>query len=707
MSSESESDLQLEIGHVLFMDSVGYSKLIINEQSELLQKLNDIARNTPQVRAAETAGKLIRLPTGDGMALVFRNSPEAPAQCALEISKVLKSHPEIQLRMGIHSGPINEVVDVNERTNVTGAGINMAQRVMDCGDAGHILLSKRAADDLAQYRHWRPHLHELGECDVKHGSVQIVNLYTEDSGNPQPPLKFASKSGRHLSAEASSRRKTFAVAVLLFLLAALGIFVWRFSQHDGERRTAASLPDKSIAVLPFENLSEEKANAYFASGIRDEILTKLAQVEDLKVVARTSADKFNSRPEDIRAVGRQLNVATILEGSVQKAGEEVLINVQLIDVSTNSHRWAQSYKRSFKNIFDLEGEVAQRVADALKIRLAPDEARRIQNAATRSTHAHDLFLRARALNARSDEQSFRQAITLLQQAVAEDPHYAAAWAELTNVYLTIADAYCAPVEVLSAMRNAAAMAVQSDEKYAPGHVWRAGVAMLYDRNFELAKRESERAVALDPNSSEAHRWLGWYQARVERNFAAGRAELQRAHTLDPLNPWPLSFETAVAIAQGDNDAALQLAEQTIEIDPQFFYDVDPIARAYTGAGRWQDAIKRYESLPAGVLARPNFELAICYAHIGETERAREILAALETLAGKIYIDKVHLAAIYATLGDHDKAFAALDRAAKDRSARVSTPRFYNWLAPLFDDPRFAAFEYKVAHSSISSSDKTP
>src|SRR6202022_1744658 len=194
MSAEIKKEIRLEIGHVLFIDFIGYSKLLITEQSELLRRLNDVVRETEQFRAADAEGTLVRLPTGDGMALVFRNSPEAPVQCALELSKRLKAHPELRVRMGIHSGPVNEVADVNERANITGAGINIAQRVMDCGDAGHILLSKHVADDLEQYPQWRPHLHDLGECEVKHGEViSVVNLYTEDAGISQPPQKFKAR----------------------------------------------------------------------------------------------------------------------------------------------------------------------------------------------------------------------------------------------------------------------------------------------------------------------------------------------------------------------------------------------------------------------------------------------------------------------------------------------------------------------------------
>src|SRR5438445_6668360 len=228
MPSEQSTDVKFEIGHVLFIDIVGYSKLLITEQSEQIQTLKEIVRGTEQVRLAEAEGKLLRLPTGDGGALVFRTSPEAPALCALEISKALKGHPELHLRMGIHSGPVNEITDLNEQANIAGAGINIAQRVMDCGDAGHILVSKRVADDLEQYPQWRSLLHELGECEVKHGArVSVVNLYTDDLGNPQIPKKLhairAAEKARPKSA--IPKWALISAAVLILIVVATGFLV--------------------------------------------------------------------------------------------------------------------------------------------------------------------------------------------------------------------------------------------------------------------------------------------------------------------------------------------------------------------------------------------------------------------------------------------------------------------------------------------------
>src|SRR5205814_6903325 len=300
----SEAEVKLEIGHVLFVDIVGYSKLLIHEQTEQLQKLREVARGNEQFRAAEAEGKLLRLPTGDGGALVFRDSPEAPVACALEIGKALKNHPDLRVRMGIHSGPVKEVTDLNEQANIAGAGINLAQRVMDCGDAGHILLSKRVADDLEQYPRWRPQLHELGECEVKHGArVSVVNLSTDDLGNPELPEKFKQAAVTRKTAAAVSgsaaksagrRWAMIGSAVLIIAAVAIGLFLQVGTHLHGVRQNAvaeqerplhgesstggASLPisEKSIAVLPLENLSEEKANAFFADGIQDELLSNLS-----------------------------------------------------------------------------------------------------------------------------------------------------------------------------------------------------------------------------------------------------------------------------------------------------------------------------------------------------------------------------------------------------------------------------------------------
>src|SRR6266496_2560437 len=327
MPAEIKKQIQLEIAHVLFIDIVGYSRLSINEQNAVVDELTQIVRATEQFQKADALGRLIKIATGDGIALVFYISPEAPVCCVIEISRALKDHPRLRLRMGVHSGPVNCITDVNDKTNVAGPGINVAQRIMDCGDAGHILLSGHIAEDLTQYRQWQPYLHDLGQCEVKHGvRLHLVNLYKDNLGNPHLPDKL--KRGRRWKqTSAVSDRPVIAprwpkyvvIAVLLLSAVALAISVSVFYRRGSPvvapsssgKAADVGLPiaEKSIAVLPFENRSEDKANAYFAEGIQDEILTRLSKIADLKVISRTSTQHYKSAPENLPEIARQLGVA--------------------------------------------------------------------------------------------------------------------------------------------------------------------------------------------------------------------------------------------------------------------------------------------------------------------------------------------------------------------------------------------------------------
>src|SRR6202171_3131857 len=413
MPSESSADVKFEIGHVLFIDIVGYSKLLINEQSEQIQKLKEIVRGTEQVRLAEAEGKLLRLPTGDGGALVFRNNPEAPALCAMEISKTLKNHSELRVRMGIHSGPVNEVTDLNEQANIAGAGINIAQRVMDCGDAGHILLSRHVAEDLEHYPRWRPFLHESAECEVKHGvRIGLVNLYGDGIGNSQVPKKFQVIQHRR----AKARWTVIATALLLFGAIVAAFFI----VAKKSARSTSTILEKSIAVLPFENRSEDKANAYFADGIQDEILTRLSKIADLKVISRTSTQHYKSAPENLREIAKQLGVANIVEGSVQKSGDAVRVNVQLIKAANGSHLWADTFDRKLTDIFLVESEVAKAIADQLRAHITGREEQVIAARPAEDPEDYDVYLRGLAYslktptpaNSLAAQKYFREAVRL-------------------------------------------------------------------------------------------------------------------------------------------------------------------------------------------------------------------------------------------------------------------------------------------------------
>src|SRR5438477_5466336 len=399
MPATQESRLHLETAHILFLDVVGYSKLLVNEQREVLQQLNEVVRGSPQFRQSSAAGKLIRIASGDGMALVFFQSPEEPVHCAMEIAKALKNYPHIRLRMGVHSGPVDQITDVNDQTNVAGVGINYAQRVMDCGDAGHILVSKRVADDLAQDRLWQPLLHDLGQVEVKHGAkLGIVNLYSSELGNSQLPQKFA---GETTNSDGKSARGT----------------------------SDADAPEKSIAVLPFESLSADPNNTFFADAIQDEILTDLSKIADLKVISRTSVMQYKTGVKrNLREIADELGVAHIVEGSVQPAGNRVRVRAQLIDARSDRHIWAERYDRPLDDVFAIQTDIAKAIADQLQATLSPAEKAAIEQPPTSNLVAYDRYLRAKksyemmTFDARSPE-TIRQAIRLLEQAVAHDPKF--------------------------------------------------------------------------------------------------------------------------------------------------------------------------------------------------------------------------------------------------------------------------------------------
>src|SRR5438132_5570750 len=362
MSAESKKEIQLEIAHVLCIDIGGYSKLSINEQRAAVDELNEVVRTSEHFQKSEAAARLSKIPTGDGMALVFYKSPEEPVKCAVEISRALKEHPKLQLRMGAHSGPVSGVIDVNGQANLAGAGLNMAPRVMACGDAGHILLSRHVAEDLEGYEQWRPLFHDLGFCAVKHGvKLQVVNLCTDEAGNRALPAKlWAQRQG-------VARTRWILLATSLVLLAAVVAAFVAISRRAA--RSSSAAPEKSIAVLPFENRSEDKANAYFTDGVQDEILTNLAKIADLKVIGRTSTQHYKSAPENLSAIARQLGVAHILEGSVQKSGDAVRVNVQLIKAANDSHLWADTFDRKLTDIFGVESEIARAIAESLQAKL--------------------------------------------------------------------------------------------------------------------------------------------------------------------------------------------------------------------------------------------------------------------------------------------------------------------------------------------------
>jgi TolB-like protein/tetratricopeptide (TPR) repeat protein/class 3 adenylate cyclase len=616
-SAEPKPDLPLEIAHLLLIDVVGYSKLLVNEQIELLQELNQIVRSTECFRAAETKGKLIRVSTGDGMALLFFHSPEEPVRCALEISRTLQEHPHIQLRMGVHSGPVNQVTDVNDKTNIAGSGINVAQRVLDCGDAGHILLSAHIAEDLAQYRHWQPYLHDLGECEVKHGlRLHLVNLYKDNLGNPHLPDKLKRRRRWKPTSGVSVRPviaprwpKYVLTAVLLVSAVALAISFSVFYRRGSPAVARSSsgkaadlglpIPEKSIAVLPFENRSEDKANAYFADGIQDEILTRLSKIADLKVISRTSTQHYKSAPGNLREIAKQLGVAHVVEGSVQKSGDAVRVNVQLIKAANDSHLWADTFDRKLTDIFSVETEVAKTIADQLRAKLTGEEEQVIAAKPTENTEAYDAYLRGLAYNVKTTYTPANAlgAQKYLREAVRLDPKFALGWA-----LLSIADAR--------------------------GYITQALEPTVALR--EETRQAAETALALQPNLGEALLAVGNYYYACLKDYETAVRYFEQARQLLPNSSQIPAWLAAVARRRGEWDRSESYFKQTEQLDPRNVNLFGQHAQLYIERRRFPEALRKFDQvldIMPGDVDTLAAKAAVAQAQ-GDLPRASALLASI-------------------------------------------------------------------------------
>ena len=570
MSAEIKKEIQLEIAHVLFIDIVAYSKLSINDQHAAVEELNRIVRASEQFQRAEAANRLIRIPTGDGMVLVFYTNPEAPAQCAVEISGALKEHPRLQIRMGIHSGPVSGVVDVNEMANLAGAGINMAKRVMDCGDAGHILLSKHVAEDLEEYEKWRAFLHDLGSCEAKHGvCVSVVNLYDDQFGNAKLPRKFE-------TVQKHRRRLRWAeVAVALLVLAAIiAAFVLLLRRPA---RSALAIPEKSIAVLPFENLSRDPDNAHFTGGIQDEILTRLSKIADLKVISRTSTQHYKSTPENLPEIAKQLGVAHILEGSVQKSGDAVRVNVQLIRAANDSHLWADTFDRKLTDIFSVESEVAKAIADQLRAHITGQEEQILAAKPTDNPNAYDAYLRGLAytLKTTTSPANALAAQEYLREAVRLDPNFALAWALMS--YVDASGYIIQSLQPTVALRDETGQAAETALTLQP-NLGEAVLAKGYYhyaclKDYDTAVRYFEQARPLLPNSSRIPEALA-YVARRRGEWDRSESYFNEAERLDPRNVNLLGEHAASYILVRRFPEALRKLDQVLDITPD---DIDTLA----------------------------------------------------------------------------------------------------------------------------------
>src|SRR5437660_3962126 len=500
MPTEIKKKIELVVVHVLFLDIVGYSRRLTNEQQTLIDQLNQVVRSSEVLQSAEAAGRLIKIPTGDGMALVLYKSPAQPVECALEISHALKTHPELRVRMGVHSGPVSAVTDLNDRTNAAGIGINIAQRVMDCGDAGHILLSQRVAEDLAQYGEWQPQLHDLGEVEVKHGvRVHVFNLYNKELGNREVPEKLRQAKGQT------------APAVL-----GRGEELW-------------------VAVLPFKSSGDAEMES-FANGLGEDITTGLSRFRYLSVVASTSAARLKGETGDERALGAKLGARYVLEGRIRKGGSGIRVTAQLVDTQTGAQLWAEAYNRDLQasSIFAAQDDVAARivatVADSYGVLV------HAMRAATGRKDDADLTpvewqFQYFAYREQITPSSHAALKTRLQRAAERDDRQSDLWACLAQIYV---DEYAFGFQDdPTSLDRALAAARRGDEldRASQHELVASAQTHFFRQDIAAFGPAAERAMALNPLNTDALGILG-LQIVHTGEFERGTAIVRRAMELN-------------------------------------------------------------------------------------------------------------------------------------------------------------------------------
>ena len=620
VSSERSSDVKFEIGHVLFIDIVGYSKLLINEQSEQAQKLREIVRGTEQFRIAEAEGKLLRLPTGDGGALVFRTSPEAPVLCALEIAKELKNHPELRVRMGIHSGPVNEVTDLNEQANMAGAGINTAQRVMDCGDIGHILLSRRVAEDLEHYPRWRPYLHPLGECEVKHGhKVSLVNFYDGEIGNRSVPGKIRCAKAD----QAKNFWKIAGAAALVVLLGATALYYYS--------RQGKTLTDKDTIVLAdFVNTTGDPV---FDGTLRQGLASQLQQTPFISLVSDSIIAHtltLMSKPRDTRLspdlareVGQRVGATATIEGSISALGTQYVVSLKAVNCRDGNLLSQQQETATGKEqVLTALGQAATKMRKGLGESLASVQkyAALPEDTTTSSLEA----LQAYALGNRATDvdNDYVAAIPFFQRAVALDPNFAMAYLALAGCYqpqgeLTLAAEYeqkaydlrertsdheklniAAFYEIvvtgnLEAARRSYELIAQTYPRDEIAQVYLWYIHIIYG-DYPRADAAAKRGFEINPDSSNNYVSLMYcdqYLGRYDQAKAA--AEHSRAKKLN--SPWYSLILYMVDFLQNDPAGMAKQATETQGIpgvEDQMFFVESETAAAHGQFGQARELTRR-------------------------------------------------------------------------------------------------------------------
>ena len=664
------------------MDIVGCSKLPSDEQKRIVNRLQELVRQSAEFQESRQSDQLISLPTGDGMALVFFNKLDAAVQCAIEVAHAIQRESLCPIRMGVHTGPVFVMEDINNTPNVSGAGINRAERVMSCGDAGHILLSDNVAEHVRHLSAWQDKIQAVGECRAKDGWIRVWNLVDGSVGNTALPKK----SKRY--AQQRQLAMALGAAILALIVAAAVTSAFRIGRAGKGFQPVRD--EASIAVLPFADMSPEKNQEYFSDGLAEELLNGLAKTQGLRVAGRTSSFQFKGKTEDSRVIGEKLNVATLLEGSVRKQGNRARIAVELVRVGDGFNLWSETFDRELNDIFAVQEEIARAVTGELKLKLLGKKAG-ASSAKSTNSEAYNAYLQGQYFYGQRNKENLERSVDYFQQAINLDPDYARAWVGLAK-----------------------SRYAQADAEYIPS-----------ENGYQKAREAAERALQLDPNMGEAHAALGWIKMHYDWNWTDADVSFRRALALEPGNVTVIGGAAVLAGVMGRLNEAIARTQRAIEIDPLNSVAYRNIGLNLYYAGRHREAtaalekslalapeaalthsilslVYLAEAQPQEALAEANKErdpesrllaLALAYHAL---RLKKEADANLTELIGKFQADDpYYIAEVYAFRRETDKAFEWLDRAYTKRDPGLVEIKGDPLLKGLEPDPRYTALLKKM------------
>jgi adenylate cyclase len=672
---------QRKLAAIMFTDMVGYSTLAQRDDKlalELLEEHRQLLREIlPHFNGTEI--KTI----GDAFLIEFNSALEA-AQCAIEIQRTLakRNHDvpagrRIEVRIGIHIGDV-----VHRGGDVYGDGVNIASRIEPLAGAGGICVSMDVERQIRNALEAR--FEKLAPTELKNISVAM------DLFRIVLPWEQRTPSVARFETESKpTSRKSVQTVIALGLLLMIGIGWWWTTQprrsptSPAAPSTANAADQKSIAVLPFVDMSQAKDQEYFCDGISEEILDTLAKVEGLRVVARTSSFSFKGKNADVGEVANKLNVENVLEGSLRREGNRIRITAQLISARNGFHLWSDTYERELKDVFAVQDEITRSIVDALKIKLAVAPPAR----ARQNTEAYDLYLQGLYLSNKSDEESFRKSLNLLQRALDKDPNLARAWTGIAKDWGWLADAYVKPLEAYPKVKDAASKALALDERDAEARSYLGDSIRILDRNFSRDEAELKRALEIDPNSADAHLLMSFLKS-AQGELEEAVQEIEEAERLDPLSP-PICFVAVTWYLAADRiEDAINAGQRSVQLDPNYVYFDPPLADAYRAKGDFNQAVALYEKAQAATHF-PSPGLGITYAKMGRREDSRRVVDQLIEKSRQQYVAADSIAAVYVALGEQDEALRWLERAFEEHSGSFYSYLFRPEFRALRSDPRFA------------------